>query len=67
MSVVAFYSNNSNVELQNEWENRLKVYNPLITLVPLLSDQAEYAITALLWKAPLERVKKLKNLAGDPK
>ena len=64
MSVVAFYSNNSNVELQNEWENRLKVYDPLITLVPLLSDQAEYAITALLWKAPLERVKKLKNLQG---
>lgn len=64
MSVVAFYSNNNNVELQNEWENRLKVYNPLITLVPLLSDQAEYAITALLWKAPLERVKKLKNLQG---
>ena len=64
MSVVAFYSNNSNVELQNEWENRLKVYDPLITLVPLLSDQAEYAITALLWKAPLERVKKLKNLKG---
>ncbi len=64
MSVVAFYSNNSNVELQNEWENRLKVYDPLINLVPLLSDQAEYAITALLWKAPLERVKKLKNLQG---
>ena len=64
MSVVAFYSNNSNLELQNEWENRLKVYDPLITLVPLLSDQAEYAITALLWKAPLERVKKLKNLQG---
>ena len=64
MSVVAFYSNHSNVELQNEWENRLKVYNPLINLVPLLSDQAEYAITALLWKAPLERVKKLKNLQG---
>ena len=64
MSVVAFYSNNSNIELQNEWENRLKVYNPLIDLVPLLSDQAEYAITALLWKAPLERVKKLKNLQG---
>ena len=64
MSVVAFYSNHSNVKLQNEWENRLKVYNPLINLVPLFSDQAEYAVTALLWKAPLERVKKLKNLQG---
>ena len=64
MSIVAFYSNNGNKELQNEWENKLKVYNPLITLVPLLSDHAEYATTALLWKAPLERVKKLKNLKG---
>ena len=64
MPVVAFYSNHINSELQNEWEKRLKAYNPLINLVPLLSDQAEYAITALLWKAPLERVKKLKNLQG---
>ncbi len=64
MSLVAFYSNHSNIELQNEWENRLKAYNPYINLVPLLSDQAKCAITALLWKAPLERVKKLKNLQG---
>ena len=27
MSIVAFYSNNGNKELQNEWENKLKVYN----------------------------------------
>ena len=64
MPDVAFYSNNSNIELQNEWENRLQVYYPSINLVPLLSDQADNAITALLWKAPLERVKKLKNLKG---
>ena len=64
MPVVAFYSNNSNFELQNEWENRLQVYYPSINLVPLLSDRADNAITALLWKAPLERVKKLNNLKG---
>ena len=62
MPVVAFYSKDSNFELQNEWENRLKIYYPSINLVPLLSDQAEKAITALLWKAPLQRVKKLNNL-----
>ena len=62
MPIVAFYSKNSNVKLQNEWEKRLRVYHPFVNLVPLLSDQAENAITAMLWKAPLERVKKLNNL-----
>ena len=64
MPVVAFYSKNSNIKLQNEWEKRLQVYYPSINLVPLLSDEADNAITALLWKAPLERVKKLDNLKG---
>ncbi len=64
MPIVAFYSKHSNSELQNEWESRLQAYYPLINLVPLLSDHAENAITALLWKAPLERVKKLNNLKG---
>ena len=64
MPIIAFYSNNSNTKLQNEWEERLRVHHPLVNLVPLFSDQAENAITALLWKAPLERVKKLKNLKG---
>ena len=62
MPVVAFYSKDSNEKLKNEWEKRLRVYHPLISLVPLLSDHAEEAITALLWKAPLERVKKLNKL-----
>lgn len=62
MTVVAFYSNNGNIELQNEWENKLQIYYPSIKLVPLLSDEADNATTALLWKAPLERVKKLNNL-----
>ena len=64
MPVVAFYSENTNEGLQNEWENRLQAHYPLINLVSLLSDKAENAITALLWKAPLERVKKLNNLKG---
>ena len=64
MPIVAFYSKNSDLELQNEWEKRLQAHYPLVNLVPLLSDQAENAITALLWKAPLERVKKLNNLKG---
>ena len=64
MPVVAFYSKNSDLELQNEWENRLQVHYPLVDMVSLLSDQAGNAITALLWKAPLKRVKKLNNLKG---
>ena len=64
MPIVAFYSKNSDLELQNEWEKRLQAHHPLVNLVPLLSDQAENAITALLWKAPLERVKRLNNLKG---
>ena len=62
MPIIAFYSKDSDVELQNEWEKRLKVHYPSINLVPLLSNQAENAITALLWKAPLQRIKKLNNL-----
>ena len=62
MPIIAFYSKDSKVELQNEWENRLKAYYPSINLVPLLCDQAGKAITALLWKAPLHIVKKLNNL-----
>ena len=62
MPIVAFYSKDSRVELIEEWENRLKIYYPSIKLVSLLSDKAENAITALLWKAPLQRVKELNNL-----
>ena len=62
MPIVAFYSKHSDLELQNEWEDRLRVHYPFVNLVPLLSDQAENAKTALLWKAPLERVKNLNNL-----
>ena len=62
MPIVAFYSKDSDIVLQNEWENRLRVFYPSINLVPLFSNQAENAITALLWKAPLQRVKHLKNL-----
>ena len=57
MSIVAFYSNHNDVELQNEWEKRLKEYYPSVNLVPLFSNKAEKAITALLWNAPLEKVK----------
>ena len=55
MPIIAFYSKGSNIELQNEWENRLKLYYPSINLVPLLSEEAKSATTALLWKAPFQR------------
>ena len=64
MSIVAFYSKNSGLELKNDWENRLKIYYPSVKLVSLFSNQATNAKTALLWKAPLKRVKTLNNLKG---
>jgi len=64
MPVVGFFSKNSNIKLQIEWENRLQTYLPSIKLVPLLSKDAEQATTALLWKPPVERLKDLKNIKG---
>ena len=64
MSIIAFYSKDSNIDLKNQWENRLQVYYPSLKLVSLLSDQAKDARIALLWKAPLQRVKTLNNLKG---
>ena len=40
MSIVAFYSKDSDLELKNDWEDRLKIYYPSVKLVPLLSDHA---------------------------
>ena len=64
MPIVGFFSKNSTVELQIEWEKRLKVHLPSLKLVPLLSKDAEQATSALLWNSPLEILKKLKNLKG---
>ena len=64
MPIVGFFSKNSTIELQNEWEKRLRTYFPLITLVPLLSKDAEEATSALIWNAPLERLRDLNNLKG---
>ncbi len=64
MSIIAFFSKGSNFDLQNIWEKRLQDYLSSIRLVPLLSNEAQNATIALLWKPPLERVKKLNNLKG---
>ncbi len=64
MAIVGFFSKNSTIKLQNEWEKRLRIYLPSINLVPLLSEHAEQVTTALLWKPPIERLKDLKNLKG---
>ena len=45
-------------------EKRLRVHLPSIKLVPLLSADAEKATSALIWKAPLERLEDLNNLKG---
>ena len=64
MPVVAFFKEETSIEVQNIWEKRLKIFIPSITLVPLLSNEAKKAEIALLWKAPLKRLNALKNLKG---
>ena len=64
MTVVAFFSQNASPDLQNEWQKRLQCYDDRIKLVPLLSNEAEEATTALLWKPPLDRIKNLKKVKG---
>ena len=64
MPVVAFFKEETSIEVQNIWEKRLKIFIPSITLVPLLSNEAKKAEIALLWKAPLKRLNELKNLKG---
>ena len=64
MTVVAFFSQNASPDLQNEWQKRLQCYDDRIKLVPLLSNEAEEATTALLWKPPLDRIKDLKKVKG---
>ena len=64
MPVVGFFSKNTTIKLQNEWEKRLRMHLPSIKLVPLLSKDAEEATSALIWKAPLERLEDLNNLKG---
>ena len=64
MPIVGFFSKNASIELQYEWEKKLQFYDPLISLVPLLSKEAEQAQVALLWNSPLDRLKELQNLKG---
>ncbi|RPH09195.1 MAG: glyoxylate/hydroxypyruvate reductase A, partial [Alphaproteobacteria bacterium TMED194] len=64
MTIVAFFSQNASPDLQNEWQKRLQCYDDRIKLVPLLSNEAQEATTALLWKPPLGRIKDLKKVKG---
>lgn len=64
MPLVGFFSKDASIKLQNEWEERLKIYFPAIKLVPLFSKDAEKAKAALLWNSPINRINQLKNLRG---
>ena len=64
MPIVGFFSKNTTIKLQNEWEKRLRIHLPSIKLVPLFSADAEKATSALIWKAPLERLQDLNKLKG---
>ena len=64
MSIVAFFSKGTSLEVQNIWEKRLKLYLPSVNLVPLLSKGAKLATVALLWKAPLDNSSQLNKIKG---
>ena len=64
MTVVAFYSKGTSIEVQNTWSKRLKFYYPSLKMVPLLSEEAKFATIALLWKAPLNHLNKMIRIKG---
>ena len=64
MTIVAFYSKGTSIEVQNNWSKRLKFYYPSLKLVPLLSEEAKFATVALLWKAPLNYLNKMTRIKG---
>ena len=64
MTMVAFYSKGTSIEVQNIWSKRLKFYYPSLKLVPLLSEEAKFATVALLWKAPLNYLNKMTRIKG---
>ena len=64
MPVVGFFSKNSSIDIQNDWEKKIRIHLPSVNLVPLLSKDAEEATSALIWNCPVERLVVLKNLKG---
>ena len=64
MTMVAFYSKGTSIEVQNVWSKRLKFYYPSLKLVPLLSEEAKFATIALLWKAPLNYLNNMNKIKG---
>ena len=64
MTVVGFFKKGTSISVQNNWEQKLRLFLPSVKLVPLLSKEALNVTIALLWKAPLERIKYLKKLKG---
>ena len=64
MTIVGFFSKGTSISVQNNWEQKLRLFLPSIKLVPLLSKEALNVTIALLWKAPMERLNELKNIKG---
>ena len=64
MTVVGFFSKGTSISVQNNWEQKLRLFLPSIKLVPLLSKEALNVSIVLLWKAPMERLNELKNIKG---
>ena len=67
MQVVGFFSKNSTLELQSEWEKNLRLHLQSVRLVPLLSKEAEQARSALYRNSTLERLNMLYPVNTDIK
>ena len=62
MKKVLFYQKDTPENQIDLWDNKLKKWFQDFMLVHLDDPKASEAIVALLWKAPMEKISKLKNL-----
>ena len=62
MKKVLFYQKDTPKNQIELWDSKLKKWNKDIKLVNLDDPKASEATIALLWKAPMKKISKLKNL-----
>ncbi len=63
-NIVVFYNRGSNEQYLIEWEKELKKTYKNIKLVSIDHKKAVDAKVALLWKPPIEKIKKLKKISS---
>ena len=62
MKKVLFYQKDTPENQIELWDIKLKKWHKNIKLVHLDDPEASEAIIALLWKAPMKKISKLKNI-----